>query len=78
MTGDRKNTATESDSQPSSDAKWWQLIFLLALSFPVIYALSLSEYLYLFYFMAAVEWILTVLSPIAGYFDRQYVAAESE
>ena len=84
--------STEMKAEPSGSSKWWILIFLLALNLPVALALFIvlelltpylvmesgSPYQYIFYLLIALGWLLTFISPVAVYFDRQYVASVSE
>lgn len=84
--------SVKTDTEQSGSSKWWIPIFLLALNLPVTVALfavlelllpylvleSGSPYQYIIYSLIAFGWLLTFISPIAVYFDRQYLAAVSE
>lgn len=84
--------SVKTDTEQSGSNKWWIPIFLLAINLPLAIALFLvleiltpylvmeggSPYQYIFYVLIALGWLLTFISPIAVYFDRQYVASTSE
>lgn len=92
MSGVGDTPTVETETEQSDSSKWWIPIFLLAIDLPLLVLLFVvasattqslvmepeNPFDVLFYLLVAAGWLLTVLSPIAVYFDRQYVASLTE